>query len=139
MAPRWYAVWAIAPIATPSASSSHRACVSTATSSLSYTSRSRARREFHSAASTVETVQLRLRSREDGSPRSSAVESATLALRWWRCPAMVVRPGTGRPFESLAEHSRHQRHRDGGRRGGHAAIQSLNAGAEVLPREHTQG
>ena len=36
MAPRWYAVWAIAPIAKPSESSSHWVRVSTATTSRIY-------------------------------------------------------------------------------------------------------
>src|SRR5207245_3286642 len=93
MAPRWYSDYATAPIATPRASSSHTACVSTATSSVSYCSRSRARTAAHSASSTVDTVQLPLRSREVDSPRRPLVESATLTVRWWTCPAMVVRPG----------------------------------------------
>src|SRR5207237_4238131 len=82
-----------APSATPIASSSHWACISTATSSPSYSSRSRAPKAAHSASSTTDTVQLRLRSREVDSPRSPLVESATLEVRWWTCPAMVVRPG----------------------------------------------
>ena len=69
------------------------ACISTATNSPSYSSRSRAPKAAHSASSTTDTVQLRLRSREVDSPRSPLVESATLEVRWWTCPAMVVRPG----------------------------------------------
>src|SRR5437879_4375172 len=93
MAPRWYAVCVMAPIATPSASSSHTACVSTATSRRSYSSRSRARKAAHAAASTADTVQLRLRSREVDSPRSPRIDSATLEVRWWTWPAIVVWPG----------------------------------------------
>src|SRR5436309_2442424 len=93
MAPRWYAACAIAPIATPSASSSHTACVSTATSSVSYSRRSRAWRSAQAASSTLDTVQLRLRSRDVGWPRRPRVESARLELRWWMWPAMVVWPG----------------------------------------------
>src|ERR1051325_4021050 len=58
MAPRWYAVCATAPSATPSASSSQRACISTATTSRSYSSRSRVRSAAHAASSTTDTVQL---------------------------------------------------------------------------------
>src|SRR2546428_3833441 len=93
MAPRWYAACAIAPIATPSASSSHTACVSTATSSVSYSRRSRAWRSAQAASSTLDTVQLRLRSRDVCWPRRPRVESARLELRWWMWPAMVVWPG----------------------------------------------
>src|SRR3989475_1237990 len=93
MAPRWYAACAIAPIATPSASSSHTACVSTATSRVSYSRRSRAWRSAQAASSTLDTVQLRLRSRDVCWPRRPRVESARLELRWWMWPAMVVWPG----------------------------------------------
>src|SRR5881296_3687887 len=93
MAPRWYAACAIAPIATPSASSSHTACVSTTTSRVSYSRRSRAWRSVQAASSTLDTVQLRLRSRDVGWPRRPRVESARLELRWWMWPAMVVWPG----------------------------------------------
>src|SRR5690242_18042762 len=93
MAPRWYAVCAIAPNATPSVSSSHTACVSTATHRLSYARRTLARMASHPAASTTDTVQLLLRSRETGSPRSSRVVMARLEVMCCRWAAIVVWPG----------------------------------------------
>src|SRR5438094_164224 len=135
MAPRWYAVCATAPSATPSASSSQCACISTATTSRSYSSRRRARSAAHAASSTTDTVQLRLRSRDVAAPRRPSVESVKLEVRWWTWPAIVVPPGP--PVRHALERppfpSRIQRdgHRRSGAEGGQQQI--VRAGPAVGP------